>query len=33
MRAERDGVIASVSVAAGDQVKHGDPMIAFETER
>lgn len=30
IRAERDGVIAAVAVAAGDQVKHGDPMITFE---
>ena len=30
IRADRDGVIASVSVAAGDQVRHGDTMVAFE---
>ena len=30
LHAERDGVIASVSVSAGDQVKHGDPLIAYE---
>ncbi len=30
IRAERDGVVGAVHVAAGDQVKHGDPLISFE---
>ncbi len=30
IRSERDGVVATVHVQAGDQVKHGDALISFE---
>ena len=30
LKAQRDGVVAQVHVTAGDQVKHGDPLVEFE---
>ena len=32
IKAERDAVVAAVLVGAGDQVKHGDPMVEFEVD-
>jgi len=29
IRSNRDGVIASVLVAVGDHVKHGQPLVEF----
>ncbi|MGV1004726.1 MAG: biotin/lipoyl-containing protein [Candidatus Nanopelagicales bacterium] len=31
MRAEQDAIVARVLVQAGDQVKHGDPLVRFES--
>ena len=30
LKAQRDGTVARVAVAAGDQVKHGDVLVEFE---
>jgi biotin carboxyl carrier protein len=30
LRAESDGVVSRVSVAVGDQVRHGDLLVEFE---
>lgn len=31
LKAERDGVVASIPATAGDQVKHGDVLLEFES--
>ena len=31
IKAERDGTVAAIVVAAGDQVRHGEPLLEFES--
>jgi biotin carboxyl carrier protein len=31
LKAERDGVVARIPANAGDQVKHGDVLLEFES--
>ena len=31
LRSERDGVVASIPAKAGDQVRHGDVLLEFES--
>jgi biotin carboxyl carrier protein len=31
LKAERDGTVAAVRVSAGDQVRHGDALLDYES--
>jgi biotin carboxyl carrier protein len=31
IKAERDGTVAAIVVTAGDQVRHGEPLLEFES--